>query len=348
MKFSFFYSLATLGIGLTCINTVSAAPRVFSGTGAAATTEFNNFKAAIKTATNVDGSAINWDGVKLDGTDASTKTRIIQAGKTVEIPVDRFKNRGVIFADPYSVSSDGFATANPLTKQQFPAFSQSNTFAMFDSKNGQFKDLKIEQNFVLVNTDTPAATRGFGAIFIDVEQVGSSTIEYFGRDASNKKISLGKYYVKAGTQSGETQFLGVLFDEPVVTDVEVTPGVRALFSFDGKNIAAFGAEDLAKGIDLAVTDDFFFAVPEAIKTSTVKTSDADCLFNWAEDNYASFFYPAKSVTQTYPPYNYRYYKTTNSYLGVSYSDNHVYYLDRTGYLSDAGDLNTWLATAKCK
>ncbi|MCX7087179.1 MAG: hypothetical protein NTV00_03895 [Methylococcales bacterium] len=342
-----FYTVAATA-SMLAFTSLNAAPTIFSGTGNAATTEFNNFKAAIKSATNVDGSAINWDAVKLDGTDASPKTRIIQAGKTVEIPVDRFKNRGVIFADPYSVSSDGFATANPATAQQFPAFSVNNTFAMFDSKNKEFKDFKIEQNFVLLNTDTKAGTRGFGAIFLDVEQVGSSTIEYFGRDAADKQISLGKYYVKAGSNSGEAQFLGVLFDSPVVTDVEITPGVRALFSFDGKNIASFGAEDLNKGIDLAVTDDFFFAVPETAKISTVKTSDADCLLNWAERNYSGFFYPAGSSTLTYPPYNYRYYKNTNSYLGVSYSDNHVYYLDGSGKLLDAGDLNTWLNTSKCK
>lgn len=323
-----------------------AAPAVFSGSGAAATTEFDNFKAAIKTTTTVDGNRIGWDAVKLDGTDANPNTKIIDTGKTVQIPVDRFKNFGAIFADPYTVSGDGFATVNPGTAGQFPAFSVNNIFAMFDAKDGQFEDRNIQQSFVLPNTNTKAGTRGFGAIFVDVEKDNSSSIEYFGKNAAGDKISLGKYYVKPGTTSGEPQFLGVLFDSPIISEVELILGAKALFSFDGASVKAFGPEDLAKGIDLAVTDDFFFAVPEALQTATLHTN-ADCLFNWAEKYYSTLFSPA-ATTQTYAPYIYRYYKKNNFYLGVSTNDDHVYYLDNHGIIHDAGALYGWLVTSNCQ
>ena len=61
--------------------------------------------------------------------------------------------------------------------------------------------------------------------------------------------------------SGEPQFLGVLFDSPVVTDVNLTVGTNTLFNFDGTSFQSFGAENLAGGTDLAVTDDFVFAEP---------------------------------------------------------------------------------------
>lgn len=343
------FLLFTLTVCATFAPYTFAETTVFSGANDSTLTAFNNFKAAIKTATTTDGNSINWDAVKLDGTDANPNTKVIHSGKTVEIPVDRFKSRGVIFADPYTVSSDGFQTANPATAGQFPAFSVENTFAMFDPKDGQFEDRNIQQRFVLANTDTQAGTRGFGAIFVDVEQEGSSSIEFFGKDAANEKVSLGKYYVKPGAKSGEAQFLGVLFDAPVISEVELTLGAKALFSFDGNSVKSFGAEDLTKNTDLVVTDDFFFAVPEALQTSTAKLSDIECLFNWAEKNYAYLFSPAGAQLETYPPYTYRYYRDSKAYLGVSSTDKHVYYLgsnSTTPY--DAGTLAGWLSTAKCQ
>lgn len=74
---------------------------------------------------------------------------------------------------------------------------------------------------------------------------------------------------------------------------------------------------------------------------------ADCLFNWAETNYPSLFAPAGSATLSSSPYNYRYYKTTNSYVGVSSANNHVYYLDPKGSLQDVGDLMPWLTKSGC-
>jgi len=234
----------------------SAAPVVFSGNGAAATAAFDSFRAAIG-----GGSRIGWDGVKLDGTDANPATRVIDPGKTVEIPIDRFRNVGAIYADPYAVSGDGFASVNPGSAGQFPAFTPNNTFAMFDPENGKFDDRFIEQTFVLPGTDTVAGTRGFGAIFVDSEIAGASSIEFRGTNGSGQSVTLGKYDVPTGA-SGETQFLGVLFDTPVISEVVLTVGTNALFSFDGTTFQSFGA---GEGVDLAVTDDFVFATPETLQ-----------------------------------------------------------------------------------
>lgn len=242
---------------------VGASALVFSGSGATATTSFNDFTTAIG-----GGSRIGWDGVRLDGTDINPNTRIIDQNKTVEIPINRFAGVGALFADPYAVSGDGFVSVNPATAGEFPAFSPQNTFVMFDTNPGQFDDRFIEQSFVLPGTNTPAATRGFGAIFVDVEDPQSSSIEYFGTSTTGDKVSLGKFFVPVG-QSQEPQFLGVLFDAPVVTEVQLTVGTNALFSFDGSTFQSFGGENLGQGIDLAVTDDFVFATPTAIVFSSV-------------------------------------------------------------------------------
>jgi hypothetical protein len=232
------------------LTVAQASTTMFSGSGANTASVFADFQAAIG-----GGSRIAWDGVRLDGTDANPNTRVIDQGKTVEIPVDRFRNVGAIYADPYAVSGDGFNSVSPVTVGQFTAFSPTNTFAMFDPNDGQFEDRFIEQTFVVPGTNISALSKGFGAIFTDVELAGTSSIEYFGQQG----VSLGKYEVPVGA-SGETQFLGVLFDQPIIESVKLTLGTHAAFSFDGSVVKSL---ELAEGMDLAATDDFLFATPVA-------------------------------------------------------------------------------------
>jgi hypothetical protein len=251
--------LTTAAVG----SAAQAATLEFRGTGTqGATDAFNAMKLAIGGQANAGGPkpdgfrTINWDGVRLDGTDINPNTKVIVPGTTVNIPVDRFLGQGTLYAEEYTVSGDGFASVNPATAGQFPAFSPKNTFAMFDDEPGKFEDRFIEQSFTLAGTRTTAATRGFGAIFVDVELAKSSSIEYF----SGSK-SLGKFFVDPAKNSGDPSFLGVLFDDPIITDVTLTVGDKALFNFDGKTIRSFGPEVLSQGLDLAVTDDFIYAEP---------------------------------------------------------------------------------------
>jgi hypothetical protein len=77
---------------------------------------------------------------------------------------------------------------------------------------------------------------------------------------------------------------------------------------------------------------------------------SDCLFNWAESNYPSFFAPAGAMSNTLAPYYYRYYSQTNAYLGTSSADNHLYYLGplSSNSILDVGALSSWLSTAGCQ
>ncbi len=77
-------------------------------------------------------------------------------------------------------------------------------------------------------------------------------------------------------------------------------------------------------------------------------ASADCLFNWAEGHYPQLFAPLAVPSSVYQAYYYRYYSGTNSYVGVSALDNHVYYIGPTHVLEDVGPLPGWLATAGCR
>jgi hypothetical protein len=260
-------------IGLS-FSQAAMAIQIFRGTGTNATIALEAMKTAIGGQNNrgTPGTQPNgfrtiaWDGVRLDGTDANPNTQVIDLNKTVAIPIDRFAAVGALYEDVYAVSGDGFASVNPATAGEIIAFSPRNTFAMFDFDSNSFEDRFIEQSFTVPGSTIKAATRGFGAIFNDVELAGSSSIEYF-----NGSQSLGKFDVDPSA-SGEAQFLGVLFDEAIVTDVTLTVGTNALFNFNGNTINSFGAEDLARGIDIAATDDFVFAEPTIVPEASTSWS----------------------------------------------------------------------------
>ena len=88
-----------------------------------------------------------------------------------------------------------------------------------------------------------------------------------------------------------------------------------------------------------------------INVSSQGTTDPIlCFFSWVESNYPQFFAPAGNVSLlTFPPYTYRYYSQTDSYLAVSSADNHVYYMfGADGIIHDAGAFSDWLSTSGCQ
>ena len=74
----------------------------------------------------------------------------------------------------------------------------------------------------------------------------------------------------------------------------------------------------------------------------------ECLFDWAETTYPALFNPAGFPTANYGIYTYRYYPTTQAYVGVSSITNHVYYQGPNGNSQDEGPLSNWLSTAGCQ
>jgi len=284
---------------LTAGNPVSVgAPQQFSGVGGnntsvtfgSANAALTTFETAIGGVKNVAASpqnggfrAISWDGVKVDGTDFGGNTTVIVPNKIVGIPLNRFETQGVFFEDVYAVSVDGFksvnANVNAASPALFPAFSPTNTFAMFND-NG------IGLSFVLAagaNTSPqPAATRGFGAIFLNVRISGTS-IEYF-----NGARSLGKFSVPVGTQ-GQAEFLGVLFSTPIVTSVQIVCGTDAIFTFDGVTTTGSTTDNFNTGHNLVATDDFAYAEPTAaVNAQPVITATAGLTFNGLVATFSDF------------------------------------------------------------
>jgi hypothetical protein len=257
-------------------NPVKATPsQTFAGGGSGqptAAASLASFEAAIGGVKNTAAApqtggfrTITWDGVKTDGTDAAAgpnSTVVVPplgggSPHTVGIPLDRFEGSGVYFGAVYGVSNDGFVDVNPSVGAPnpvlFPAFSTPNTFAMFNDNGIDFKFVAP----AATNTDiVSASSRGFGAIFINVEQLNTTSITYF-----NGNNVLFTQNAPVGGK-GQPVFIGALFNNPVVTRVLLTLGTDVIFKFDGTAATAGGTDSgTSSGTNLVVTDDWAFAEP---------------------------------------------------------------------------------------
>jgi hypothetical protein len=234
-----------------------------AGNPVSTATAVSNFETAIGGSKNTAAAPqnggfrqINWDGVKTDGTDAvagPNSTLPIPAGSThtVGIPLDRFQGQGVFFGAVYAVTNDGFTDVNPGAAGLFPAFSSPNVFAMFNDNGIDFKFVTPSSPFT---PPVSATSRGFGAVFLNVQHAGSTTIQYF-----SNNVLLDTQVVPASPTAGQAVFAGELFANPIVTNVLLTLGDGVIFKFDGTTVTP-GAANSATN-NLVAVDDWFFPEP---------------------------------------------------------------------------------------
>ncbi|HYP08306.1 MAG TPA: PEP-CTERM sorting domain-containing protein [Bryobacteraceae bacterium] len=244
----------SVGILFVLAGALSAAPVVFQAGGANAASiqgTVDAYRAALGSSnpnqpTSFVGGRreVNWDGVPAT------------ASSPNPFPGDFFNGgvagraRGIEFTTPgtaLEVSSN--AGAGPIEFDNIDA-SYSGLFAAF-SPQKLFTAIGsniVDVHFFLPSDQTTAAvTRGFGAVFTDVDLANTTSLEYF--DMFNQ--SLGTYYASA-VQGNETlSFVGVLFDDATrIGRVRITSG----------NAALGGPETSVS--DLVAMDDFIYAEPE--------------------------------------------------------------------------------------
>ena len=192
---------------------------------------------------------INWDGTP-DGDAAPGR-----------LPGDFFNKvtpRGVIFegSGTFQVSADDttlaatpvrFGNLNPSYATAFAAFSAQRLFATIGSN-------VVDVVFVVPGGTSPATTRGFGAVFTDVDLAGSTRLEFF--DESGELILSQNVMNTAG--DGSLSFLGVSYPDARVARVRITAG-------DFPFATPSSLEDVTQGgiYDYVVMDDFIYGEPIA-------------------------------------------------------------------------------------
>jgi len=90
-------------------------------------------------------------------------------------------------------------------------------------------------------------------VFSDVERGDAASLMLF--DAEGR--SLGRYNAPVRSDAAGFSFIGVVFESPIVAEVRITSGQRAL----GADV-----QDLSDGgnLDLAVMDDYLYGEPQGI------------------------------------------------------------------------------------
>jgi hypothetical protein len=185
---------------------------------------------------------LSWDGVP------------DQFAAPNDLPADFFNvnsPRGAVFTTPGTsvrVSANAtnptntpvrFGDINPTYVDTFKTFSAQKLFSPIGSN-------VVDMHFFVPGSIAPALTRGFGAVYADVDIAENTAFEYF--DANGQ--SLGVFDTPVSDNG--LSFLGVSFPAPVIARVRIAYGNAALGPDDGG------------GVDVAVMDDFIFGEPQAI------------------------------------------------------------------------------------
>ena len=185
---------------------------------------------------------INWDGTP----------DVFSAPSN--LPADFFNvnsPRGVVFSPPgwgslVRATAGGapveFDNIDPTYSGTFGVFSAQRLFTTLGSNI-------VDVNFLVPGTATAALTRGFGAVFTDVDLANTTSITYF--DANG--ASLGTWFAQALVGSQTFSFLGVSFADAIVGRVRIVSGNAAL----GAGVT--DQNGLAR--DLVVMDDFIYGEP---------------------------------------------------------------------------------------
>lgn len=189
---------------------------------------------------------VNWDGV----TAALTNNSLF--------PADFFNNtdpngpagrkRGLFYINAgagFRVDTTFFSEIEPTYQNQFTQFSKKRLFSAVGTNI-------TEISFRIAGSNTEAFVRGFGLIFVDVDDANSSSVEFFN---GNKSLGVFKVPVSGGPK--KFSFLGVHFPNEKVTRIKIIAGNAAL---------ATGVKDISDGgtKDLVVMDDFFYDEPKTI------------------------------------------------------------------------------------
>jgi hypothetical protein len=259
-------ALAQQGTGMDFV-----APTVFQAAGptvASIQNTVDQYRAALGATDNgntagplADGRReINWDGAG----GAATNTA------PAPTPFDGFRNnRGARFATP----GTGFvqATAQGMTdhfanQSYVTIFQPFSNQRLFSSDGSTITNVEF---FVPIGAnvppgtlaDNPATTKGFGAVFTDVDQPNgsgpnhingdrspSTFIEYFGTDGG----LLFKSVVPASPGDKSVSFLGIVFTDSRIAKVRITSGDTA----PGPN------DDGTH--DIVMMDDFLYGEPQPL------------------------------------------------------------------------------------
>lgn len=181
------------------------------------------------------------------------------------------------------------------------------------------------------------------AVLDNNPQIGMNKLLWIAPDASRIVAAFGK----AGSRTQSQVY--VFQRAPAASGVCGTASGSTLATAPTTNLCSLGTASTVSG-----SGPWAWTCAGSNGGATASCSAAlnssDCLFNWAQRAYPTWFSPASASSVAVAPYYYRYYPQTQTYLGTSSANNHVYYYGPLSgnALLDVGALTGWLTTAGCQ
>ena len=198
---------------------------------------------------------INWDGVPAN---------FSAPGLFPATFFNTTSPRGVLFTTPgngFMVSgattdagagqpaAANFGNIDPSYSATFSPFSAQRLFTIINSN-------QMDVVFFIPGTNIRAGVRGFGAIFSDVEQAGTTAIQFFDPNGN----SLGAFAAPPQSGANGFSFLGMFVNDgsSIIGSVRITNGNFAL----GAGVTDSPGSPNFR--DLVVMDDFIYGNPVAV------------------------------------------------------------------------------------
>ncbi|OYT92387.1 MAG: hypothetical protein CFE43_08975 [Burkholderiales bacterium PBB3] len=136
---------------------------------------------------------------------------------------------------------------------------------------------------------------------------------------------------------------------PDCSEVYATPQSITLTARTDSDSTFMGWEGACSGLAKICTVTVSPLALTTVRARYMGTLDlGDCLFDWLETNFPAHVAPRGTRTVSAATYHFRYYPATDSYLGLSTADGHVYFLPAHGQLLDLGDASGAGLAAACK
>ena len=178
--------------------------------------------------------SINWDaGIVPFKFPGDFFAEVVTRGMTVSNADNKF----VVSNPEPSNGDDKFSSINPFAAKDFITFSPKRLFA-------PLKKTKVIVSFSIPGKHENAVVKGFGAVFVDVDQAFLTKAVYLDKYG----CVLAKEFVDP--QNKGLSFLGVIFDKPIIARVDIYLGSRPL------------APQKSRPGDFVVMDDFLFSEPQ--------------------------------------------------------------------------------------
>jgi len=182
---------------------------------------------------------INWDGVPAALTNSiHFPNNFFNVNSPRGLVYDQV-NRGL------EVSDNRFTNLNPTYAAEFNPFSGTKLFSPLGNSESDVR-------FFVAGSTEPAAVRGFGVVFSDVDKDGLSGFEALAEDGT----ILGRYFAPVRSDARGVSFVGVVFRNPVIARVRINAG-EGYMAPDQLDISQGGQ------FDLVVMDDFLYGEPTA-------------------------------------------------------------------------------------